>query len=128
MATIKTIVDHARTPLEWGPLNRRLFIRRDAPRLPLNLDVWVTELLSRVFALLTNLDSTQASRTSGGKGGSSLGGPYREFCWTMALLFSRLVGESKREAVRQTVRFLDSTLFESNVSDPCVLGYCGEIA
>ena len=109
--------------------------RRDTPRLPMELESWASEFLSRVFALLSNLDTSEPAERGEGAGSgrgagslfpSQLGGAQREFALCMVLFFTRLPKTIQREACRQAVQFIRANTFESNTDNAMVIVMCGE--
>ncbi|KAL6772361.1 hypothetical protein ACKKBG_A29920 [Auxenochlorella protothecoides x Auxenochlorella symbiontica] len=103
------------------------------PGFPLETEIWVEELLSHVFAVISNLDAPehrdehQAEGLGSGEGeetflldGNSMFRPLME------LLFSRLPPGLRRHAIQRVGRFLLETTLSSVMAEAAVL--CNAVA
>ncbi|KAL4431419.1 hypothetical protein ABPG75_006675 [Micractinium tetrahymenae] len=103
------------------------------PALPLYTEEWVEELLSRCFAIITNLDSPEHRGEHGAQGqklaleeGSFLLDSNSMFRPLMELLFARLPPPLRHAAIRRVSKFLIESTLTSVGAEASVL--CNAVA
>jgi len=95
--------------------------------LPLYTEEWVFELFSRIFTVITNLDAPDAGAEHGGReDGSSDGSTFllegsSMFRPLMELLYMRLPGPLRKNAIKKTAKFLLENSFSSVTSEAAIL-------